>query len=77
MSQLRAAVRLCRLRSDGDGETAGAQLRAVYNTFTEGFTTADLTEARALLEADPWTAVDQSEGVAGQNCRLWWLASGR
>ena len=28
-------------------------LRAVYETFTEGFTTADLTEARALLEPDP------------------------
>ena len=53
MSQLRAAVRLCRLRSDRDGEAAGAQLRAVYDTFTEGFTTADLTEARALLEPDP------------------------
>ena len=53
MSQLRAAVRLRRLRSDRDGETAGAQLRAVYNTFTEGFATADLTEARALLDIDP------------------------
>ena len=28
-------------------------LRAVYETFTEGFTTADLTEARALLQTDP------------------------
>jgi hypothetical protein len=37
----------------GDGETAGAQLRAVHHTFSEGFTTADLTEARALLETDP------------------------
>jgi len=26
---------------------------AVYDTFTEGFTTADLTEARALLDTDP------------------------
>jgi hypothetical protein len=26
-------------------------LRAVYDTFTEGFTTADLTEARVLLES--------------------------
>jgi hypothetical protein len=25
-------------------------LRAVFDTFTEGFTTADLTEARVLLE---------------------------
>jgi predicted ATPase len=53
MSQLRAAVRLCRLRSDRDGGESAAQLRAVYSTFTEGFTTADLTEARALLETDP------------------------
>jgi predicted ATPase/class 3 adenylate cyclase len=53
MPQLRAAVRLCRLRSDRDGEPAAAQLRAVYDTFTEGFATADLTEARALLEPDP------------------------
>jgi len=51
MSQLRATVRLCRLRSDQDGGIAVPQLRAVYDTFTEGFTTADLTEARALLES--------------------------
>jgi predicted ATPase/class 3 adenylate cyclase len=54
MSQLRAAVRLCRLGQDRDDRLSGAQrLRAVYNTFTEGFTTADLTEARALLERPP------------------------
>jgi predicted ATPase len=53
MSQLRAAIRLCRLRSDRDTGTAAAQLRAVYDTFTEGFTTADLTEARTLLETLP------------------------
>jgi predicted ATPase len=50
MSQLRAAVRLCRLRSNRDAGPAAAQLRAVYDIFTEGFATADLTEARALLE---------------------------
>ena len=51
MSQLRAAVRLCRLGQDRDGGESGVQrLRAVYSTFTEGFTTADLTEARVLLE---------------------------
>jgi predicted ATPase len=50
MSQLRAAVRLCRLRRNQEDATAGARLRAVYDTFTEGFTTADLLEARALLE---------------------------
>ena len=51
MSQLRAVVRLRRLRWT-EGWDAGA-LHAVYETFTEGFTTADLTEARALLETDP------------------------
>jgi predicted ATPase len=54
MSQLRAAVRLCRLEHDRDVGNAGVQqLHAVYDTFTEGFTTADLTEARALLETLP------------------------
>jgi hypothetical protein len=53
MSQLRAAVRLCRLRSERDGGESAARLRAVYRSFTEGFTTADLTEARALLGTDP------------------------
>jgi predicted ATPase/class 3 adenylate cyclase len=53
MSQLRAAVRLYRLQLDRDGGTSGTQLRAVYGTFTEGFTTADLTEARSLLEPRP------------------------
>jgi predicted ATPase/class 3 adenylate cyclase len=53
MSQLRAAVRLCRLRSTRDSGTAAAQLQAIYDTFTEGFATADLTEARALLGTDP------------------------
>jgi predicted ATPase/class 3 adenylate cyclase len=54
MSQLRAAVRLCRLRQDHDNEAHGGRvLRAVYDTFTEGFTTADLIEARGLLESLP------------------------
>jgi predicted ATPase len=54
MSQLRAAVRLYRPGQDRDGGGSGAQrLRAVYSTFTEGFTTADLTEARALVETLP------------------------
>jgi predicted ATPase/class 3 adenylate cyclase len=50
MTQLRAAVRLCRLGPDRDAGTAAARLRAVYDTFTEGFATADLVEARALLD---------------------------
>jgi predicted ATPase/class 3 adenylate cyclase len=52
MSQLRAADRLCRLwRDQGNVEQGGRVLRAVYETFTEGFTTADLIEARVLLES--------------------------
>jgi predicted ATPase/class 3 adenylate cyclase len=52
MSQLRAAVRLCRLSQGQDDEEQGARvLRAVYDTFTEGFTTVDLTEARVLLDS--------------------------
>ena len=53
MTQLRAALRLCRLwRSQGRDE-ADALLRSVYDTFTEGFATPDLTEARELLESRP------------------------
>ncbi len=52
MSQLRAAVRLCRLRREGgDDEAAHRALRVIYETFSEGFTTADLIEARELLES--------------------------
>ena len=51
MSQLRASVRLCRLwRDQGKpGELTGP-LRALYDTFTEGFATADLREANELLK---------------------------
>ena len=53
MTQLRAALRLCRLwRSQGRND-ADRLLRSVYDTFTEGFATADLTEAKALLEGRP------------------------
>jgi len=48
--QLRAAMRLCRLAGEqGDAEGGRRVLRSVYETFTEGFTTADLVEARDLL----------------------------
>jgi hypothetical protein len=49
MLQLRSAVRLCRLRPDDHGREEISLLRSIYDTFTEGFTTADLSEARALL----------------------------
>jgi hypothetical protein len=38
---------VCRLRPGGE------ELRAVYDTFTEGFTIPDLLAARALLEGAP------------------------
>jgi predicted ATPase len=55
MSQLRAATRLCRLRREKTGQDAAVRaLASVYATFTEGFATADLIEARDLLgEAAP------------------------
>ena len=50
MARLRAATRLARLRlADGEPEAAARTLRPVYDTFTEGFATADLVEARELL----------------------------
>ncbi|HWI00685.1 MAG TPA: AAA family ATPase, partial [Propionibacteriaceae bacterium] len=50
ITQLRAALRLCRLWRTQGRDDADTLLRSVYDTFTEGFATADLTEARALLE---------------------------
>jgi adenylate cyclase len=52
MTRLRAATQLARLRVAG-GDPAGAArvLSPVYATFTEGFGTADLREARELLDA--------------------------
>jgi predicted ATPase len=49
--ELRAAVGLARLRRD-QGRNAEARdlLAPVYGWFTEGFDTADLKEAKALLE---------------------------
>ena len=52
MSQLRAATRLARLRvAVGDPDTAADLLGPVYDSFTEGFDTEDLREARDVLEA--------------------------
>ena len=52
MAYLRAATRLARLRmDDGDPDAAAQMLRPVYDTFTEGFGTADLVAARELLDA--------------------------
>jgi predicted ATPase/class 3 adenylate cyclase len=52
MAHLRAATRLARLlQADGDPTGAAQLLEPVFATFTEGFETADLREARELLAA--------------------------
>ena len=49
--ELRAAMSLSRLwQQQGKRDEARALLAPVYGWFTEGFDTADLQEARALLE---------------------------
>jgi predicted ATPase len=49
---LRAALRLSRLwQQQGQGAEARQLLAAVYGWFTEGFDTADLQDAKALLDA--------------------------
>jgi predicted ATPase/class 3 adenylate cyclase len=51
--QLQAATRLTRLRRAAGKQAEINMLRAIYETFTEGFDTTDLAEARAVLdEAD-------------------------
>jgi predicted ATPase len=50
--ELRAATSLARLRRDQGKPAAARELLApVYVWFTEGFGTADLKEAKALLDA--------------------------
>ncbi|MBS1252654.1 MAG: hypothetical protein MAG451_01695 [Anaerolineales bacterium] len=49
--ELRAAVSLCRLwQKQGRGEEGRQMLADIYGWFTEGFDTADLKEAEALLQ---------------------------
>jgi predicted ATPase len=49
--ELRAAMSLARLwQRQGNGAQARALLAPIYGWFTEGFDTADLQEAKALLE---------------------------
>ena len=52
MTQLRAATRLVRLPREGGAASTDdvAALRSVYGEFTEGFESADLIEARAVLD---------------------------
>ena len=50
--ELRAATSLARLwQRQGKRQEAHDLLASVYNWFTEGFDTADLQEAKALLDA--------------------------
>ncbi len=49
--ELRATVSLARLlRDTGRRDEARAMLADVYNWFTEGFETADLKDAKSLLD---------------------------
>jgi len=49
--ELRAAMSLARLLHDTDRrDEARTMLAEIYNWFTEGFDTADLKDAKALLE---------------------------
>jgi predicted ATPase len=49
--ELRAAMSLSRLwQQQGKKEEARQMLAEIYSWFTEGFDTADLKEAKALLE---------------------------
>ena len=51
-AQLRASTRLARLRVEaGDPAGASALLGPILGSLTEGFETADVREARDLLEA--------------------------
>ena len=50
---LQAATRLCKLEMlAGKAQESGRALAEIYDTFTEGFDTADLREARVIL--DEW-----------------------
>ncbi len=52
--ELRAAMSLCRLlKHQGKHGEAHHVLVDVYSWFTEGFETADLKEAKALLDTMP------------------------
>jgi predicted ATPase/class 3 adenylate cyclase len=49
---LQAATRLCKLEMlAGDASQSGSELAEIYQSFTEGFETADLRAAKAVLEA--------------------------
>ena len=58
---LRAATSLARLwRDQGKSAEAHALLAPIYDWFTEGFDTADLRDAKALLEELTASAIAQT-----------------
>jgi len=64
--ELRATVSLSRLWQKQDkGEEAWQSLTEIYNCFTEGFETADLKEARALIETLPAPPLEFAPFVVG------------
>ncbi|HEY6608124.1 MAG TPA: adenylate/guanylate cyclase domain-containing protein [Candidatus Limnocylindria bacterium] len=65
--QLRAATRLARLADAAHQPDATARLREILDTFTEGFATPDVMEARALLDAA--SAQDGRPPAPGQETR--------
>jgi predicted ATPase len=50
MLELRAAISLCRLARSREERGDRGVLAALYGSFTEGFDTPELVEARALLD---------------------------
>jgi predicted ATPase/DNA-binding SARP family transcriptional activator len=61
LPQLRAALALSRAQAKrGDPARGTELLRTTYATFTEGFSTADLIDARHILE--PGTAAEPADG---------------
>jgi predicted ATPase len=61
--ELRAATSLARLlRDQGRSADVLALVQPVYDRFTEGFTTADLKDAKALLDALAEPAVSPVRG---------------
>jgi predicted ATPase len=66
--ELRAATSLARLLSDQYRSTeAIALLVPIYNRFTEGFDTADLKTAKALIDSFPLRAGTRRDEVARFN----------
>jgi predicted ATPase len=69
--ELRATVSLSRLwRHQDKRAEAHEVLTPIYGWFTEGFDTADLQEARALLEELGWDGGRESAAAKGDHPRV-------